>query len=263
MDHNPLILALDDNPALTSKKMLRIVETLGGKIWGSKINSLLFAHTPDNERMLLGLKRLGRVFADVKFLDIPETVAGSVKRLAQRSRPPEDRSPKESPIENLADFITVHASGGIEMMQKARGAKENSKIIAVTVLSSMTEKQCQEQYGGRSIAEATLYFASLAARAIMDGIVIPPKTLEIINRHAEFNRMIKIVPGIRTDWHSKPNSHETTITPAEAIRVSADCLDRLYMVVGRLVLGYANPLAFAKEAVERLQEEIDSAIRSL
>ena len=92
-----IIVALD---GLTVKGALRIGKILSGKVWGFKVNDLLFT----NVEIIRKLKKFGKIFADAKLHDIPNTVGNSVKKLSKAG----------------ADLITVHASGGVEMMKVAK-----------------------------------------------------------------------------------------------------------------------------------------------
>ncbi len=106
-----IIVALD---GMTPKEALIIAKTLKSKVWGYKINDLVYS----DENIISRLKRYGKIFVDVKLHDIPNTVANTINRISKRN----------------VDFITIHASGGISMMKKAVENKGNSKIIAVKLL---------------------------------------------------------------------------------------------------------------------------------
>lgn len=244
---NPIIVALDTESiggakTLTPPKALKLAGKLKGRVWGFKVNDLI----SEGREYLLHLKQFGRLFVDAKFHDTPESVRNSVARLAKINRVPEN--PGEATIIPLADFITVHASGGLEMMKAAR--TQHAKILAVTALTSLSPEDIKTIYRRESSEELVRDLATLAVRAIMDGVVLSGHELEALNRYTEFRNLIKVVPGIRPEWYQTPGSHQRPMTPAKAIKLGAD-----YLVIGRPITKVANPVA----AVEEILKEIDLA----
>lgn len=124
-----IVVALDGLDYNSAKS---IVQTLEGQVWGFKVNDLLLEH---GTSIISMLKHHGKVFADPKLFDIPNTVRNAVDRLVLAG----------------ADLITVHASGGIEMMWKAMEAG-GPRILAVTVLTSMSPEDVEAVYGVRDAA---------------------------------------------------------------------------------------------------------------
>lgn len=200
-----LIIALD---GITGKKALIIARTLSGKVWGFKVGDLLY----EDSSIIQKLKKFGHVFADVKLHDIPNTVANSVKKLSRAG----------------ADMITVHASGGVEMMRAAKQNAGKSKIVAVTILTSQKEKNTNKK---------VLKLAQNAQKAGLWGIVCSGQELKALNRVLGTKRMIKVVPGIRPTWYTKKDDQKRKITPDEAIKLGAD-----YLVIGRPITQAKDPL---------------------
>lgn len=202
-NQNKVIVALD---GISEKKALQIAKILKGRVWGFKVNDLLF----EKGDIIRKLKKFGNVFADAKLYDIPSTVANSVRRLSASG----------------ADFITVHGRGGVGMMKAAKRNALRSKIFAVTVLTSHEEN---------SKEVARLVRDALTAG--VDGIVCSGHDLLSIRRIPGSKSLLKIVPGIRPVWYKKKDDQKRTITPKEAIELGAD-----YLVIGRPILNARDPI---------------------
>jgi orotidine-5'-phosphate decarboxylase len=187
-------------------------------------------------------KRGKKVFLDLKFHDIPNTVtkaALSATRLG-------------------VYMFNVHTSGGFEMMRKCRDSvvemclKENlerPKILGVTVLTSLSREILTDelgiQYGLRTHVR---HLSSLALKAGLDGVVASAREVELIRNHCG-KCFIIVTPGIRPSW-TPPDDQKRTMTPKEAIREGSD-----YLVIGRAVLQQPDPI----KAVELISLEILAA----
>lgn len=204
IDPRKIIVSLD---GISQKKALTIAERLRGTVWGFKVNDLVY----DDLDIIVKLKTLGRVFVDAKLHDIPNTVANSVGRLSERG----------------ADIITVHASGGIKMMQAAKANADSTKVIAVTVLTSADSKNAGEKVS---------YLAEDAMKAKLDGVVCSGHDLKTISTMNEMQGKLKIVPGVRPSWYREKDDQVRTVTPHEAIQLGAD-----YLVVGRPITQASDP----------------------
>lgn len=242
MKKGPIIIPLD---GMDKNKALEMAEKLSGMVWGFKVNDLL---DPYGVSIISELKKYGNVFADPKLHDIPNTVANRIKKY----------------VAVKADLITVHASGGIEMMRAAVGAsdkigimkaaagiEEYSQILAVTILTSLDEDTTHNIYGS-PVKAKVLQLARDAKLANVDGIVCSAKELGMLSKHEELARLTKVTPGIRPDWYqaeAKKEDQKRVMTPAEAIKLGADLL-----VIGRPITKADDPV----EAVERTNEEIEA-----
>jgi orotidine-5'-phosphate decarboxylase len=191
-----------------------------------KVGSQLF--TTEGPRAVQKLAGLGfDVFLDLKFHDIPNTVAGAVAAAAKLPR---------------VRLVNVHASGGIEMMRAAREAAGDGKsrpaVLAVTILTSLNAKAlCTVGMSGTPASRA-LALAQLAKSAGMDGVVASAQEVNAIRR-ACGPKFLVVVPGIRPAA-TAANDQSRIATPAEAIRVGAD-----YLVVGRPITAAPNPRSAA------------------
>jgi orotidine-5'-phosphate decarboxylase len=202
-----------------------------------KVGSRLFtAAGPASITELAGLVQ--GIFLDLKFHDIPSTVAGAV---AAGAKLPEVR------------LITLHASGGSEMMEAARRAvgslSDPPKLLGVTVLTSLDAASLKRVGIRGPLTTSAVRLAKLSQGAGMDGVVTSAREAKAIRR-ACGEDLIILVPGVRPSWAAAQDQARVS-TPAEAIRAGAD-----YVVVGRPVTAARDP----REAVTRILDEIASAL---
>lgn len=239
--NNKLIVALDVDVIFKAEK---IVRTLGPLVNTYKVGLRLFTKSGIN--LLTMLKRYKKnIFLDLKFHDIPNTVAGAA----------------ESATELGIWAFNVHAGGGLDMMRSARDAalrkaKELKivppKVLGVTVLTSMDEVSLKETGVGRNIKDQVVYLAKLAQKAGLDGVVASPIEIGEIRKSCRKDFLI-VTPGIRQKQargkrlkaEVKEDDQKRTMTAKEAFRAGAD-----YIVVGRPVIEAKN----AVEAVKKILE---------
>jgi orotidine-5'-phosphate decarboxylase len=197
-----------------------------------KVGLQLF--TAEGPRAVQKLAGLGfDIFLDLKFHDIPNTVAGAVAAAAKLPR---------------VRLLNLHASGGVEMMRAAREAvgrgKNRPAILAVTILTSLDAPALRSMGMSGSPASRGLALARLAKQAGMDGVVASAHEARSIRR-ACGPKFLIVVPGVRPAAASL-NDQSRVATPSDAIRAGAD-----YLVVGRPITAAKNPraaaLAVAKE----------------
>lgn len=203
-----------------------------------KVGSQLF--TAEGPQAVEKLAALGfGIFLDLKFHDIPNTVAGAVAAAA--------RLPK-------VRLLTVHASGGLKMMQAARDAagrgKNRPALLGVTILTSLDAPALRGVGFAGSPQSRALALARLAKTAGLDGVVASAHEVRAIRR-ACGPKFIIVVPGVRPS-SALQNDQARVATPAEAIRAGAD-----YLVVGRPITQAAHP----RRATLEIVEEIASAQR--
>ena len=219
-----IIVALD---VATKAQALALVEQLRDKISFFKIGLQLYtAEGPEIVRAVLatGVK----VFLDLKLHDIPDTVARAV----------------ESASSLGVQMLTIHLSGGAQMIQAATARKGKMSILGVTVLTSANDQTLRETGISDKLDKQVVRLAKLGIENGIDGIVASPH--EIKSLRAEFGDKVKIVvPGIRPSW-SEPDDQKRFMTPREAIEAGAD-----YLVIGRPITGHKNP----REAVGRILRE--------
>ena len=227
-----LIIALD---LPTAESALELVDTLGESAGYYKVGAQLF--TRAGPELIAELKdREKKVFLDLKYHDIPHTVARSV----------------ESAAELGVDMLTIHASGGSAMMRAAREAValDGPTLVGVTLLTSFTAADVEEVWDKelRSLRDDVARLAALAAEAGLDGVVSSALEVEALKRRHGGDFLV-ITPGIRPEGEA-PEDQSRVATPAEAILGGAD-----YLVVGRPIHAADDPAA----ALASLLDEIAAA----
>lgn len=229
-----LIVALDVPNASTAQ---RLVEQLGDTVHFFKVGLQLFAaEGPGIVRQLIssGFK----VFLDLKLHDIPNTVAKAVKSAAELG----------------VSMITVHGSGGAAMLRAAvEAAERRSSILAVTVLTSLSDTDLQEVGYSGNVLEQALRIASLARSTGCDAVVTSAREVSALRKMLGEGYGI-VVPGVRP-LGEKADDQARTATPAQAIQAGAS-----HIVVGRPITRAADPV---KAAQAILAEMNNAGSRSL
>ena len=147
------------------------------------------------------------------------------------------------------EMLTVHASAGVEAMKAAVQNAGLTKILAVTVLTSIDADKCLSIFGDFP-EKKVVRFATMALKAGIHGIVCSPKEVEAIRAIPEFNKFIVVCPGIRLkDQVIENDDQARKMTPYEAIRAGADLI-----VVGRPITSSQNPTAMAQRVIEEIAE---------
>jgi len=233
-----LIVALDVSSALEAKK---VVQALGKTVSGYKVGAQLFtAVGPGVVRELV--KSGKRVFLDLKFHDIPNTVAGAVRSAAAMG----------------VSMLTVHAAGGSAMLRAAveasRQAPEPPMILAVTVLTSLSDADLHEIGVTGRTRDHALVLATLAQNSGCDGVIASPHEARVIRQDLGANFVI-VTPGIRPAGAGKGDQTRVN-RPAEAITAGAD-----YLVVGRPITEAAEPQRAAKEIIQEIGGAVTSPKR--
>jgi orotidine-5'-phosphate decarboxylase len=230
-----IVLALDvDN----DRDALAIVAELKDFVGLFKVGHQLFtAYGPDIVRRIIGMG--GRVFLDLKYHDIPNTVAKASAEAVKLG----------------VSIFNVHSLGGIDMMKAAaESARETAEkhdlpaptVLAVTILTSMDEKSMRKELKiTRSLQREVVHLARLAQRAGMHGVVASPQEIKMLRRTIR-GKFVVLTPGVRPAWADKDDQMRV-MTPGEAVRAGAD-----YIVVGRPVLKARD----RKAAVEKILEEL-------
>jgi orotidine-5'-phosphate decarboxylase len=229
---NPIYVALDTQDL---SRALELARAVGPHVGGFKIGlEFISAFGPEGIRAIVSLGR--PVFADVKFHDIPNTVAGASKALAALG----------------TSIFNIHASGGEAMMraavEAAATASPRPKIIGVTVLTSLDDSVL-ETVGQRTPAsEQVVRLARLAKASGLDGVVCSPQEIAMV-RAACGAQFLIVTPGIRPAGADLADQRRV-LTPVEAVRAGADIL-----VIGRPITGAADPAQAAKAIAASLRLE--------
>jgi orotidine-5'-phosphate decarboxylase len=233
---NPVLVALDVS---STREALSLVDALRGAVGGYKIGSQLFtSEGPDIVRSIVD--RGERVFLDLKYHDIPSTVAGAVAAAAELG----------------VWMLNVHASGGRAMLAAARQAASDwatrrhlaaPLVIGVTVLTSLDEPALQELGVTTSPRDHVVRLAGLVRSAGLDGVVASPLEVEAIRRDSGPSFVI-VTPGIRGGAASSGrDDQQRTSTAAGAVLAGSS-----FLVVGRPITGAPDPRAAAARIVEEI-----------
>ena len=236
---NKLIVALDVESA---DRALTLFEELRDVAGMFKIGSQLFtAAGPDIVRAIVA--RGGRVFLDLKFHDIPNTVAAAGVEATRLG----------------VSIFNVHAGGGVEMMKRTADAVsetalregfERPKVIAVTLLTSMDDAALGEIGVDRAAKQLVTHFARAAADSGLDGVVASPLEIALIRVAVAQKKFLIVTPGIRSATDAA-NDQRRTMTAAEAVRAGADQL-----VVGRPITAAVDRV----EAARRIVTDMTTAL---
>ena len=215
---------------------------LQGVVTGCKIGTQLF--TAAGPAAVEAARTRGfRVFIDLKFHDIPTTVAGAVREVTRLG----------------VSMLNVHASGGAAMMRAAAEAAAKAAAdfavprplcLGVTVLTSLDRRALQRDLGVSSTVEAhVLRLAERAREAGLDGCVASPREIGLLRR-ALGEGWVIVTPGIRispAEGGSRPDDQVRVATPRRALAAGAD-----YLVVGRPIIAAPDPAAAARAILEEL-----------
>ncbi|MEG3620059.1 orotidine-5'-phosphate decarboxylase [Magnetovibrio sp. PR-2] len=217
-------------------RAVELANGLKGQVGGVKLGKEFFtAHGPD------GVHRVTEngmpLFLDLKWHDIPNTVAGAVRASLA-----------------LDPFIVnVHASGGRRMMEAARAAADEAdlgkrpNVIGVTVLTSMAHEDLVEVGIDQEPLEQVLRLGKLTKSSGLEGVVCSAKEVVALRGTVGDDFML-VVPGIRPEWASTDDQRRV-VTPKDAVDLGAD-----FLVIGRPITGHADPSEAARLIAEELSE---------
>jgi len=223
-----LIVALDVPQGDAARALL---ERVAGHVGLFKVGSQAFtAAGPELVREIVG--RGEKVFLDLKFHDIPNTVAGAVASASRLG----------------VSLVDVHGLGGRAMMEAAVGALPamGTRLLAITILTSHDEDTLGEIGVNGSMAESVRRLAQLAKEAGADGVVASPHEVALV-REACGSDFLIVTPGIRPAGVALGDQARAA-TPAAALAAGAD-----YLVVGRPITGAADPAAAADAIVREME----------
>ncbi|MBI4528762.1 MAG: orotidine-5'-phosphate decarboxylase [Deltaproteobacteria bacterium] len=230
-----LILALDIDDL---ERVKAIVRLLAGEVGMFKVGKQLFTHAgPAAVKLIQEVG--GEVFLDLKFHDIPTTVAKAAVEATRLG----------------VKMFDVHASGSLEMMRHTvrevrrvcrQEMLRQPMMLAVTVLTSLKKSDLEKLGVEDDVPDQVVRLALLTREAGMDGVVASPHEAAVI-RSACGRRFLIVSPGIRSH-KGKRNDQKRVMDPQEAVRAGVD-----YIVVGRPIMEAKDPLAAAREIVAEME----------
>lgn len=222
MNSNRVITALD---FANVSDALAIAETIDPALSRVKVGKELF--TRAGPQVVADLHLMGfDVFLDLKFHDIPNTVAGAIRATCDLG----------------VWMVNVHASGGKPMMAAAAEAVKatggNTLLIGVTVLTSMSDEDVACVGYSNNAADQAVLLAKLSAESGLDGVVCSPQEVPLIRSAVEplSKNFITVTPGVRPGALNSSDDQRRTMTPADAVRNGSD-----YLVIGRPITQAENP----------------------
>ncbi len=226
-----LIVALDVS---SSAEVQNIVSHIGDAVQIYKVGMQLY--TAEGPQIVRDLVASGRkVFLDLKYHDIPNTVAGAVRDAVQLG----------------VSMLTVHAAGGTKMLhaaaEAARSADTDLHVLAVTVLTSMDEQDLNATGVSGQVVDQVVRLASMALNAGCAGVVSSAKEVKTIRARLGSDFLV-VTPGIRPAG-SAHGDQARVVTPAEAIAAGAT-----HIVVGRPITEAANPRVQVEEILHEVED---------
>jgi len=226
-----IIIALDVSSRNDALKLIRELHDIAGMF---KVGSQLF--TACGPEIVRDITEIGaKVFLDLKFHDIPNTVTNAAIEASKLG----------------VSMMTVHASGGGAMMQsvskelRSRFGSNKPLLVAITVLTSLDARALFEIGVEMPVDEHVVRLSLFAEKSGMDGVVCSPQEIQLVRKSVGSNFRI-VTPGIRMKDQSL-NDQQRTATPGQALSAGAD-----YIVVGRAVTEDPNP----REAIKRLIQSV-------
>ena len=233
---NPIIVALDVPDAASA---LKLAEQLAPVTGGFKIGSELFtAAGPEIVRQIRGLG--APIFLDLKFHDIPNTVAKAVAAAVRLD----------------VQMLTVHASGGMEMLKAAEQVAQESAwqlghapplVLGVTVLTSLDGDALSQIGLDPNVSRQVRRLANMANQAGLRGLVCSPREIADLRQMLPASTQL-VIPGIRPQAVAG-DDQKRTLTPREALALGAN-----WLVIGRPIYGAADPRAAAEQILKEIAE---------
>ena len=214
-------------------KALKLTNILKNEVYAFKLGHEFFYNFG-----IEGYKKIyevcPKIFLDLKLHDIPNTVEKGLRAIC-----------KLKPI-----LTTIHISGGDEMLKASNAViNKRTKILGVTILTSLNKKQASKYYKENSINNLVKKFSKYAKQNNLSGLVCSPLEIEIVRKEVG-DKMIIVVPGIRPEnnFINSKDDQKRVLTPREAINLGAD-----YLVIGRPIIESTNPLKAIKKINESIQ----------
>ena len=221
MTSKKVIVALDSQ---NLNKTIKLVKKLKKEVYAFKVGYQFFFNFG-----LVGYKKVyslcPNIFLDLKLHDIPNTVRKGLEALQ-----------KIKPL-----LTTIHISGGDYMMKASRINNKKTKILGVSILTSLDDKQIKKYYNQENLSKLVRKFAKAAKLNKLDGVVCSPKEIKYIRQEVGKDFII-VTPGIRIDKKVKSDDQKRVETPKKAIDSGAN-----YLVIGRPITEAKDPLNVLKD----------------
>ena len=215
--NNRIIVALDNDNFNNTKSLINVLKK---DAFAFKIGYEFFFNF-GLEGYNYIKKQNVKIFLDLKLHDIPNTVSKGIKAIS-----------KLNPY-----FTTIHLSGGDQMQKAAIIFKKKTKILGVSILTSLDSQQTKKYYFNKNVTNIVSNFTKHALKNELDGVVCSPKEIKTIKKISS-NKLLIITPGIRPiNFNDSKDDQKRTMTPKEAIDFGAN-----FLVIGRPITKSKNPL---------------------
>ena len=234
MENNPLIFCALDTSDLEQAK--RWATEIGPVTKGLKVGmEFVNSFGPQGIEAVQEACPQAALFIDLKFHDIPNTVAGAVRTTCARFEPA---------------YLNVHAGGGSTMMKAAKEAcSPKTKLLGVTILTSLNHGELQEiGYEGDDVSDSVVRLAKLAQEAELDGVVCSSHEIELL-RETCGQDFALMVPGIRPEG-ANIQDQKRVMTPKEAVHLGAT-----HLVIGRPITQAGDPAKAAEDILATIREK--------
>ncbi|MGD9109106.1 MAG: orotidine-5'-phosphate decarboxylase [Gammaproteobacteria bacterium] len=229
---NKLIVSLDIDDF---SRASQLIDILSSSVSHFKVGIAPFVNFGDKllEKLVFSEKK---VFLDLKFHDIPNTVKKAAQAAASRG----------------VFMMNVHCLGGQRMMEAAAEGVANALhkplLLGVTILTSMTTQEMQSLGMQSEVQEKVLELARLAKKSGLDGVVASAQEALMIKKELGRDFLV-VTPGIRPTWTMLQCDQRRVLTPGQAVEAGAD-----YIVVGRPIIQADDPVYAAKKIIQELEE---------
>lgn len=212
-----------------------LAQTIGPVTGALKLGLEFFnSQGPQGVQKIIEACPQAALFLDLKFHDIPNTVAGAIQAVSKKFKPA---------------FLNIHASGGAEMMKAAKKVcAPETKLLGVTILTSLDNDALHRLGQGVSVMDQVERLAMLAKESGLDGVVCSAHEIELLRRICG-NDFILMVPGIRPPGADQ-GDQKRVMTPAEALKKGAT-----HLVIGRPITGAADPAAAAIDILKSIENK--------
>ena len=216
-----IIVALDTD---NFDKIKNLIKKVYKEIYGVKIGYQFFFNFQSKGIFLIKKYKL-KIFFDFKWHDIPNTVAMGIQAI-KKFKP---------------DMITVHISGGDDMLKFAKKECKKIKLIGVTALTSLNDNDISKIYNRKNSLKFIKDMTKISLKNKLDGIVCSPNEIKFVKKYSK-NKLKIITPGIRNkDNIINNDDQKRTMNATEAIKLGAN-----FLVIGRPILKSKNPLKFIR-----------------
>ena len=213
---NKVIIALDtDNLSATEK----LVDLIKDEVFAVKIGYQFFFKFGFTGYKIIKNKKIN-IFLDLKLHDIPNTVEHGIKSISELN----------------PYFTTVHIAGGDKMIKAAIDNKRNTKILGVSILTSLNQEQINVFYPKNKLEDIIDNYINYALINNLDGIICSPHEIKKVKEIAG-DKLIIVTPGIRPTYYSKTDDQKRVMSPSKAINLGSN-----YIVIGRPITQSSDPL---------------------